>query len=170
MEGLAYIKFSMYLQFSTVQNNILKNLLHINCFRADIFWGAGVAHCDWSTGYTEKFCFDTRQGQEIFSLLKRPYWLWDLCRQLLNGYIGPFSWRYGSGSVQPIYHLHLVLRLRMRAAVSTPPDKPHSSSGMKFHHSDCPLSYERRRTSAWTMPLWVQNPESHPAKICPPGK
>ena len=43
MEGLAYIKFSMYLQFPTVQNNILKNLLHINCFRADIFWGAGVA-------------------------------------------------------------------------------------------------------------------------------
>ena len=43
MECLAYIKFSIYLQFSAVQNNILKNLLHISCFRDDTFWGTGIA-------------------------------------------------------------------------------------------------------------------------------
>jgi hypothetical protein len=143
----------MYLQFSTVQNNILKNLLHISCFRADIFWGTGIAQSvlwlvywldDWEILFwypagTRDFLFFEASILALGPMPPTTEWLHrviflEIWQQEREANLSPPPSTEVKNACSCVF--------------TPPPCKPHSSSGTKFHHSDCPPLYERCRTSA----------------------
>jgi hypothetical protein len=171
VKDLAYIKFSMYLQFSTVQNNILKNLLHTSCFRADIFWGAATAQSAlWLVYWLDDW--------EI--LFRYPAWTRDFlffrASILVLGPMSPAAERLHRAIFLEIWQRERAADVPPRpssevknAAVSPlpPPHKPHSS-GTQFHHCDCPPSYELRRNSACDYATLGSKPIEPPSRNMPP--
>jgi hypothetical protein len=60
------------------------------------------------------WCSNPSSGKRFFSSPKHPYWLWDPCGLLFNGYEGLFASKESGQDMRLTTHIRPLLTFRMR--------------------------------------------------------